>query len=271
MWVEVYDIPLDWIDPDKKDLHPAGFHDLSRPTHFTAPLTQPTARTTDPHIENAYANDLATISTGANAYTIQQMQAEWISAFCTFTGLQLNMQKIVSVSIGLHEPQIPSFLTVYNHLWQPTKCAITQHPKNLTNLGLRLDDILTDNSTAALSTIKVKTSAMIEHLLDQPGTVPAKIDYIRFKILPIILHTAQCSNWSLAQYRSLDKPFTKAYKIILVLPSHFPTALLYLPLDKGGIGLPRLSGRAQVGHEVEDIPKINSCGTSAGSSNPSHT
>ena len=87
---------------------------------------------------------------------------------------------------------------------------------------------------------------MMEHLLDQPGTVPAKLDYIRFKILPIILHTAQCSNWSLQQYRELDKPFTKAYKSILVLPVHFPTALLYLPLDKGGIGLPRLSDRTQV-------------------------
>jgi hypothetical protein len=87
---------------------------------------------------------------------------------------------------------------------------------------------------------------MLEYLLDQAGTAPVKIDYIRFKILPIILHTSQCANWSLSQYRDLDKPFTQAYKTILVLPRHFPTTLLYLPLDKGGIGLPRLSDRTQV-------------------------
>ena len=47
-------------------------------------------------------------------------------------------------------------------------------------------------------------------------------------------------------YRLLDQPFTKAFKTILILPQHFPTALLYLPIDHGGIGLPRVSDRAQV-------------------------
>ena len=40
----------------------------------------------------------------------------------------------------------------------------------------------------------VTASTKVEHLLDQPGPVLAKIDYIRFKIMPIILHSAQCAN-----------------------------------------------------------------------------
>jgi hypothetical protein len=92
----------------------------------------------------------------------------------------------------------------------------------------------------------LKATIQLEHLLDQPGTVPAKLDYIRFKILPVILHTAQCANWPLRLYRLLDGPFTKAFKTILILPQHFPTALLYLPIGHGGVGLPRVSDRAQM-------------------------
>ena len=95
MWVAVYDILLDLIDPSNRDLHPAGYHDICRPTHLVQPPRNMKDSDSDNHMANAYADDLATITTGTSAYIIQQKQAEWISAFCAFTGLQLNMQKIV--------------------------------------------------------------------------------------------------------------------------------------------------------------------------------
>jgi len=246
MWVAVYDILLDWIDPANTTLHPASFQDLCTPTYLSQPLSQHELHTTDPPLSNAYADDLATISSGPLAFQIQQKQAEWISAFCAFTGLQINMSKIMPVSIGPLPRHHPTHLTVYNHLWEPTKCTILTNPQQLIYLGLSLDHFISGNSSAFHSYLLLQSTSQLEHLLDQPGTVPAKLDYIRFKILPTILHSAQCANWPLKWYRLLDKPFTKAYKTILILPKHFPTALLYLPSESGGVGLPRVSDRAQV-------------------------
>ena len=246
MWVAVYDILLDWIDPNNKQLHPFNFSDLSRPTHIATPESTTSRPSKTQAVSNAYADDLATISTGNRAHQIQQLQAEWISAFCAFTGLQLNMQKIVPVAIGKHAANMPNHITVYNHHWQPTKCPIQTTPTNLSYLGLLLDHIIANDNQKAVTALRTHITTLLEHLLDQPGPVTAKIDYIRFKILPIVLHTAQCANWSLLQYRNLDIQFNRAYKTILILPTHFPTALLYLPSAKGGVGLPRFSDRAQV-------------------------
>ena len=246
MWVAVYDILLDWIEPLNRSLHPPSYRDLREPTHLSQPISQKDLANGDPPLSNAYADDLATITSGPLAFQVQQKQAEWISAFCAFTGLQLNMKKIIPVSLGKFPNSHPMHLTVYNHLWEPTLCPISARPQDLTYLGLSLDHIISGDSTASFQQLLLKTTVKLEHLLDQPGSVPAKIDYIRFKIIPIILHTAQCANWPLRVYRLLDKPFTKAYKTILILPQHFPTTLLYLPTDHGGVGLPRVSDRAQV-------------------------
>ena len=246
LWDAVYDILLDWIDPNNKDLHPASFADICKPTYISTPASQSDRANYEPPVSNAYADDLATITTGTRAHDIQQQQADWISAFCAFTGLQLNMKKIVPVYIGPSTNSTPQYLTVHDHRWQPTRCPILTKPIHLTYLGLLLDHIIANDPTKALTQIRSQTYSMLEHLMDQPAPIIAKLDYIRFKILPIILHSAQCANWSLKQFRSLDTHFNKAYKTILILPVHFPTTLLYLPTDKGGIGLPRLSDRAQI-------------------------
>jgi hypothetical protein len=246
MWVAVYDILLDWIDPSNVDFHPSGYAELLRPTHVNTPTQYTLAQECEAHLSNAYADDLATLTSGPRAFAVQQQQAEWISAFCAFTGLQLNMKKIVPVTLGTHSSKIPGYITVYDNCWQPTRCPIQNCTSGLTYLGLSLDHIIAGNSSADFKALYQRAHTMIEHLLDQPGSCPAKIDYIRFKIYPLILHSAQCANWSLQQYRQLDKPFTAAYKTILVLPIHFPTELLYQPSTNGGVGLPRLSDRAQV-------------------------
>ena len=76
MWVAVYDILLDWIEPHNTHLHPFNFADLSRPTHISTPDSHTTRTNTAPPVSNAYADDLATITTGSRAHPIQQQQAE---------------------------------------------------------------------------------------------------------------------------------------------------------------------------------------------------
>ncbi len=76
MWVAVYDILLDWIDPTDTNLHPVCYDELRRPTHVTIPTPLNDYTLTAEHLSNSYADDLATITTGPRAYLLQHQQAE---------------------------------------------------------------------------------------------------------------------------------------------------------------------------------------------------
>jgi hypothetical protein len=96
----------------------------------------------------------------------------------------------------------PSTLTVYDHQWEPTECPIDPTLVSFKYLGVHLDLHCKNND--AFERQKAKAAAMLSHLLTQAGSPQPKINYIRFKIIPIILYTAQVSNWSLKQYCSLN-------------------------------------------------------------------
>ena len=139
-----------------------------------------------------------------------------------------------------------SGLTLYDHTWHPVPCPIQRRPSGLIYLGVLLDHHISGNALHDFNTIYQSLTTLVTHLLDQPASTKLKLDYIHFKIIPIIVAQAICSNWTLKLYRQLDKPLTRAYRLLLGLPRGFPDALHYLPHDMGGIGLPRLSDRIQV-------------------------
>jgi hypothetical protein len=139
---------------------------------------------------------------------------------------------------------------VYDHQWEPTECPIDPTLTTYKYLGVHLD--LRCKNTDTFDRQKEKAAAMLSHLLTHAGPLQAKIDYIRFKIMPIILYMAQVSlymaqvsNWSLSQYRSLDAPFTENYCKLLSLPKKSPEAIIYLPKKYCGIGLPKVLDLAQ--------------------------
>jgi hypothetical protein len=91
------------------------------------------------------------------------------------------------------------------------------------------------------------TITSLFYLLKQVASPTIKINYIRFKIISIVLYTtAICSNWTLAPYRKLDVLFLRNYRKIFCLPEKSQTALLYLPQSMAGIGLPNVSNLAQI-------------------------
>jgi hypothetical protein len=90
--------------------------------------------------------------------------------------------------------------------------------------------------TDAFERKKVKAAAMLSHPLTQAGSLQPKNKYNRFKIILIILYTAQVSNWLFKQYRSLDAPFTENYRKLLSLLKK-TEAIIYLPNKFCGIGL----------------------------------
>ena len=226
-WVAMYDILLDWLDLLNKTLHP----NLRLLLKF---------------LLNAYADDLATASTGPDALRTQQKLADCISAFCTFTGMQLNLAKTTTVWLFPPPQRSPLTLTLYDHSWTPYPSPILTDPPSLKYLGVNLQHIISGNSHLGHHELLQTSYTLLAHLLDQPASPTVKIDYIRFKILPILLAKAVCGNWSLKQYRRLDTPFNKAYRVILALPTPSPVTLLYTPPSLGGIGLPRFSDRAQL-------------------------
>jgi hypothetical protein len=54
-----------------KSLHPPSFQDLCSPTHISQPLSQQELHLLHPSLSNAYADDLATITSGPLAFQTQ--------------------------------------------------------------------------------------------------------------------------------------------------------------------------------------------------------
>jgi len=64
---------------------------------------------------------------------------------------------------------------------------------------------------------------------------------LRTVIFSQAMYAAKFCNWSLDQCRELDKPIEAVYRIITKNMATFPTLLLYLATQMGGLGLPRFS------------------------------
>ena len=235
LWIAMYDILLEWIDHTNLTLHTA--EDLPAQPGYTAAG----AKKSNPQ---AYADDLNTMTAGPNARYMQQLQATWLSAFCAFTGMEMHPDKIHATTLGPPPPTPPPPLYIYDSAWTPIPITVNPTLTSVKYLGVHLD--LRDNAISSHAALLADIECRISHLLLQAASPEVKIDFIRNKILPIALYSAICANWTLAEHRALDAPFTTAYKRILSHPRTYPTALLYLPKKFCGNGLPRLSDRAQI-------------------------
>jgi hypothetical protein len=120
-------------------------------------------------------------------------------------------------------------LLIHDLNWRPISCPV-----------------LRNESQMSLEAVLGRLEDSLSHLLLQVGSPKVKIQYIRFKIIPIAVATAQCSSWTLQQYRALDKPFSRAYRTLLALHPKCPETVLYLPSTDMGVGLPRFSDKAQL-------------------------
>jgi hypothetical protein len=206
---------LEWIDPRNRHLHT---------TELDTDYSDEDAERT--HL-NAYADDLGSNTAGPRAEYMQQLLAKWISAFCTFLGLVMNPDKINPTTIGPRPPTPSRGLKVVQHGGTDVMIPYDHDLISYKYLGVNLD--LRNRPEKALAALRAATAEKLDHLVQQPGSPAVKIDYIRFKILPIALYTALCANWTLKEYRQLDQDFSSVYRKILCLPATSPRALLYRP------------------------------------------
>jgi hypothetical protein len=64
---------------------------------------------------NTYADNFATLTCGRAAYFWQQRQADWLSAFCAFSGIQLHPDKIVAIELEKKFPGRLEHIIVHDH------------------------------------------------------------------------------------------------------------------------------------------------------------
>jgi hypothetical protein len=123
----MYDIMLEFIDPANRFLHAA---------ESGITYTDEDIRATQ---LNAYADDLCTITSGPRAGYMQTLQAKWLSAFCTFTGMAMHPLKIKPTMVGPPKEAPLKHVTVYDHSWTPVQCPILPDLQTYKYLGVHLD------------------------------------------------------------------------------------------------------------------------------------
>jgi hypothetical protein len=75
---------------------------------------------------NEYADDLATLTCNHAAFYWQQRQADWLSAFCEFSGLQLHPEKIAAIKLTKKCPWRPEHIIMHDHSWNEIACQIVR-------------------------------------------------------------------------------------------------------------------------------------------------
>jgi Ca2+/H+ antiporter len=113
MWIALYDMLLEWIDPEQMHLHQA-----EAPT--------PTSMRTPRAMVSVYADNLVTLTCDHAAFYWQQRQADWLSAFCAFSGLQLHSDKIVAIELGKKCPRRVVHIIVHGNSWNKISCQIVR-------------------------------------------------------------------------------------------------------------------------------------------------
>jgi len=161
MWTALYDILLDWIDP--------------RNRHQEKELEEYSDADANAAIPYAYADDLATVAAGPRADYLHQKQADWLSAFCAFSGLVMHPDKIRSTIVGPIPHAHPIVLTTHDHQWHTIECPVDVSMTTYKYLGVHLD--LRCRTTEAFDKTRQDAQERLAHLLIQPGSPQAKIDY----------------------------------------------------------------------------------------------
>ena len=127
MWTALYDILLEWIDHRNQHIK-----DSEQNLNYSQSDAEGV------HM-NAYADDLGTIVEGKRAAYMQQIQANWISAFCTFTGLVMNPNKIAPTHVGTPPANQCQTLRVHQQDGHPIDIVVDYELPSFKYLGVQLD------------------------------------------------------------------------------------------------------------------------------------
>ena len=185
-------------------------------------------------------DDLTTVSP---THTSLQRKMDIVSAFAIVFSLLVNIPKLKLLRTPGRSAPLPPHLIIHTGQWEPQPVQFTKET-TIRHLGYHLDHDGSDNHQYQLAMSKIRRGCNI--LTTRYASPDTKKIILRTVIFSQAMYAAKFCNWSLDQCRDLDKPIEAVYRIITKNMASFPTLLLYLATQMGGLGLPRFSDNLQL-------------------------
>eukprot|EP01041_Mallomonas_annulata_P042122 gene42122-biopygen5635 len=193
--------------------------------------------------ETAFADDMES-TTATN--TAMQIKAEVVSAFCLIFELSISPAKLRRYfqdwSRNVTAAELVDMI-VYTSGWQPYTVKI-EVEGNTPYLGGQYP-ITSKDAKEMLNDMLDTARRHCQGILHTSGSPTSKLMAVTISTHKKIQYIAKISSYSLAQYRQLDKIFAAYYRRITMNMTGYPTALMHIATERGGLGIPRLSDLIQ--------------------------
>jgi hypothetical protein len=189
----------------------------------------------------AYADDLVSIQATAASL---QTKADLVSGFCILMGLTLATDKFraFAVNWGNAHRDTATHITIHGPGWVAQKVPL-RHDGVFKHLGIIWDMDLSNETQRVQTRTHLRQS--LAYVTARRASAEMKILAITKCIIPKIVFTARQMAWTLEEYRAMDQCVSAAYRAATKNLATFPTELLYVSKQLGGLGLPRLSDAVQ--------------------------
>jgi hypothetical protein len=180
----------------------------------------------------AYVDDL--ISVQGDLLSLQR-KADIVSGFCIWAGLDLATDKFRAFAInwGNQNIRMGHEIVIHTKGWEP----IEVHMKtdgNLKHLGVLWDMDLSNETQREQVTTFLRES--LAYVCAKRASIRCKMIAITKCIIPKVLYTCKFMGWTLEQYKELEKIITVAMRKASKLLPGFPTNLMYMSRQEGGLG-----------------------------------
>eukprot|EP01041_Mallomonas_annulata_P042177 gene42177-biopygen8671 len=193
--------------------------------------------------ETAFADDMES-TTATN--TAMQIKAEVVSAFCLIFELSISPAKLRRYFQDWSRNVTASELVdmiVYTSGWQPYSVKIKV--EGITPYLRGQYPITPKDAKEMLNDMLDTARRHCQGILHTSGSPTSKLMAVTISTHKKIQYIAKIFSYSLSQYRQLDKIFATYYRRITMNMTGYPTALMHISTDRGGLGIPRLSDLIQ--------------------------
>ena len=199
--------------------------------------TQDSSGILSPALDIAYADDLLS---GMSSLEGIQEKAKIVSAFSIIFGLDIATSKLRTF---LHSSKVPTeslFFSIYTSGWVEHAVPICASG-TLKALGMLYDISSPQLHRSQFLATKLRAERECNIICRSRGSRAQLIKVVNNCIAKRSEYTGKFSSWTMEQMEAIEQVYTQTYKHLTYNLSSFPTELLYMNTERGGLGLPRLS------------------------------
>ena len=183
-----------------------------------------------------YADDL--ISVQGDLVSLQ-LKADIVSGFCIWAGLTLATDKFRAFAInwGNQFIDMGTHILIHGKGWTATEVQM-RTDGNLKHLGVLWDMDLGNNTQRAQTEDFLKEA--LAYILARRASARCKVIAITKCVIPKLLYVLKFMGWTLEQYEQLERQISSTLRQVAKHIRGFPTDLLYVSRDDGGMGFDSL-------------------------------